>query len=50
MYTAICIAGKCTFNDTFGPRKSFNFTLKVKAAVLQDLKLIRRRDYRDTPI
>ncbi len=33
----------------FGPRKSYSFTLNVKAAVLQDLKLIRRRDYRDTP-
>ena len=34
----------------FGPRKSFTFTLNVKAAVLQDLKLMRRRDYRDAPI
>jgi hypothetical protein len=34
----------------FGPRKSFNFTLNVKAAVLQDLKIMRRRDYRDTPL
>jgi lipopolysaccharide assembly outer membrane protein LptD (OstA) len=33
----------------FGPRKSFNFTLNVKATVLQDLKLMRRRDFRDTP-
>ena len=33
----------------FAPRKSYNFTLNVKAAVLQDLKLMRRRDYRDTP-
>jgi hypothetical protein len=33
----------------FGPRKSFNFTLNVKATVLQDLKLQRRRDFRDTP-
>jgi hypothetical protein len=31
----------------FGPRKSFNFTLNVKASILQDLKLVRRRDYRD---
>ncbi len=31
----------------FGPRKSYNFTLNVKASVLQDLKLVRRRDYRD---
>lgn len=31
----------------FGPRKSYNFTLNVKATVLQDLKLLRRRDYRD---
>lgn len=34
----------------FGPRKSFNFTLNVKAAILQDLKLTRRRDYRDAPL
>jgi len=33
----------------FGPRKSFTFTLNVKSAILQDLKLIRRRDYRDSP-
>ena len=31
----------------FGPRKSFTFTLNVKAKVLQDLKLMKRRDYRD---
>lgn len=31
----------------FGPRKSYFFTLQVKAQVLQDLKLTRRRDYRD---
>ncbi len=31
----------------FGYRKSFNFTLNVKAQVLQDLKLVRRRDFRD---
>ncbi len=31
----------------FGPRKSYNFTLNVKASVLQDLKLVRRRDYHD---
>lgn len=31
----------------FGERKSYNFTLNVKAAVLQDLRLLRRRDYRD---
>lgn len=34
----------------FGPRKSFNFTLNVKATVLQDLKLQRRRDFRDSPL
>ncbi len=34
----------------FGPRKSYNFTLNVKAQILQDLKLMRRRDYRDTPL
>ena len=33
----------------FGPRKSFTFTLNVKSAILQDLKLVRRRDYRDSP-
>ena len=33
----------------FGPRKSFNFTLNVKSSILQDLKLQRRRDYRDSP-
>ena len=33
----------------FGPRKSYSFTLNVKASVLQDLKLMRRRDFRDTP-
>lgn len=32
----------------FGPRKNYNFTLQVKASVLQDLKLTRRRDYRDS--
>jgi hypothetical protein len=31
----------------FGPRKNYNFTLNVKASVLQDLKLLRRRDFRD---
>lgn len=31
----------------FGLRKSYNFSLNVKASVLQDLKLIRRRDFRD---
>jgi len=33
----------------FGPRKSFTFTINVKSAILQDLKLTRRRDFRDTP-
>lgn len=31
----------------FGQRKSYFFTLQVKASVLQDLKLVRRKDYRD---
>lgn len=31
----------------FGDRKFYSFTLNVKAQVLQDLKLLRRRDYRD---
>ena len=29
----------------FGDRKFYNFTLHVKATVLQDLKLLRRRVY-----
>ena len=33
----------------FGPRKSYSFTINVKASVLQDLKLMRRRDFRDSP-
>lgn len=31
----------------FGPRKSYTFTLNVKASVLQDLRLIRRRSFYD---
>lgn len=31
----------------FGERRFYNFTLHVKATVLQDLKLLRRRDFRD---
>lgn len=31
----------------FGFNKNFSFTINVKASVLQDLRLIRRRDYRD---
>lgn len=31
----------------FGFRKSYNFSLSVKASVLQDLKLNRRKDFRD---
>lgn len=31
----------------FGSRKSYTFTLNVKATVLQDLKLVRRRSYFD---
>ncbi|MBK8685012.1 MAG: hypothetical protein IPN26_08430 [Bacteroidetes bacterium] len=31
----------------FGFRKSYNFALNVKSSVLQDLKLLRRRDFRD---
>lgn len=31
----------------FGPQKNYNFTINVKASVLQDLKLMRRRDFRD---
>ena len=29
----------------FGPRQSFNFTINVKAQILQDLKITRRRDW-----
>ncbi|MBL7718003.1 MAG: LPS-assembly protein LptD [Flavipsychrobacter sp.] len=32
----------------FGPQKNYNFTINVKASVLQDLKLMRRRDFRDS--
>ncbi|MBA3828558.1 MAG: hypothetical protein H0X33_06440 [Taibaiella sp.] len=31
----------------FGTRKSYTFQVNVKATALQDLKLLRRRDYRD---
>lgn len=31
----------------FGTRKSFNFSLNVKAQILHDMRLLRRRDYRD---
>jgi hypothetical protein len=31
----------------FGLRRSYNFSLNVKSAVLQDLKLVRRKDFRD---
>lgn len=31
----------------FGTYRSFNFTLQVKSAMLQDLKLVRRRAYQD---
>ena len=30
-----------------GPRKSWNFTINVKASVLQDLKLTKKKDFRD---
>jgi hypothetical protein len=30
-----------------GPRKSWNFSINVKASILQDLKLSRKRDFRD---
>lgn len=32
----------------FGPNRNFNFTLQVKATVLQDLKIVKRRSYYDT--
>jgi len=31
----------------FGYLRSYNFTLNVKSSVLQDLKLVRRKDFRD---
>lgn len=31
----------------FGQRKSWNFTINVKSSVLQDLKLTKRKDFRD---
>jgi len=31
----------------FGPRKSWNFSINVKAAILQDLKLNKKKDFRD---
>ncbi|RYD58684.1 MAG: LPS-assembly protein LptD [Sphingobacteriales bacterium] len=34
----------------FGNRKFYFFTLNVKAQVLQDLKLVRRRDFRDSNV
>ncbi len=30
-----------------GPRKSWNFSINVKASILQDLKLTKRKDFRD---
>jgi len=32
----------------FGPSRNYNFTLQVKATVLQDLKVVKRRSYYDT--
>lgn len=32
----------------FGRNKNFTFTINVKAAVLQDLKLVRQRNFRDS--
>jgi hypothetical protein len=34
----------------FGSRKFYFFTLNVKAQILQDLKLVRRRDFRDSAV
>jgi len=31
----------------FGPRKSWNFSINVKASILQDLKLNKKKDFRD---
>lgn len=30
-----------------GPRKSWNFTINVKSSILQDLKLTKKKDFRD---
>ncbi|MFK5855289.1 MAG: LPS-assembly protein LptD, partial [Bacteroidota bacterium] len=30
-----------------GPRKSWNFSINVKASILQDLKLNKKKDFRD---
>jgi len=30
-----------------GPRRSWNFTINVKASILQDLKLTKKKDFRD---
>jgi len=30
-----------------GPRQSWNFSINVKASILQDLKLNRKKDFRD---
>lgn len=30
-----------------GPRKSYNLTIRVKSPMLQDLKLNKKRDWRD---
>lgn len=31
----------------FGANRNYNFTINAKASILQDLKLLRRRDFRD---
>jgi hypothetical protein len=31
-----------------GPRKSWNFGINVKAAILRDLKYNRKKDFRDS--
>jgi hypothetical protein len=37
-----------TFNwIPLGARKSWNFTIRAKSAILQDLKLERKKDFRD---
>jgi len=30
-----------------GPRKSWNFSINVKASILQDMKLNKKKDFRD---
>ena len=31
----------------YGPRKSYNFTIRIKSSILQDVKITRKTDWRD---